>query len=31
MDAMFGNMPDYDSMIRTLYEIWQKEAEGVEE
>ena len=31
MDAMFGNMCDYDFMIRSLYKIWQKEAESMEE
>ena len=31
MDATFGNVHDYDSKIRSLYEIWQKEAESMEE
>ena len=31
MDCTFGNMHDYDSMIRSLYEIHQKEHEMVEE
>ena len=31
MDHTFGNMRDYDSMIRSLYEIHQKENESVEE
>ena len=31
MDRTFGNMHDYDSMIRSLYEIHQKENETVEE
>ena len=31
MDRTFGNMCDYDSMIRLLYEIHQKENETVEE
>ena len=31
MDATFGNVHDYDSMIRSLYEIWQKEVESLEE
>ena len=31
MDDMFGNVCDYDSMIRSLYEIQQKEAKSVEE
>ena len=31
MDHTFGNVRDYDSMIRSLYEICQKENETVEE
>ena len=31
MDCTFGNMRDYDSMIRSLYKIFQKENEMVEE
>ena len=31
MDTVFGNVQDYDSMIRSLYEICQKETESVEE
>ena len=31
MDCTFGNMRGYDSMIRSLYEICQKEHETVEE
>ena len=31
MDCTFGNVRDYDSMIRSLYEIRQKENETVEE
>ena len=31
MDRTFGNIHDYDSMIRSLYEIHQKENETVEE
>ena len=31
MDCTFGNVCDYDSMIRLLYEIHQKENETVEE
>ena len=31
MDRTFGNMHDYDSMIRSLYEIHQKESETMEE
>ena len=31
MDRTFGNVRDYDSMIRSLYEIHQKESETVEE
>ena len=31
MDSTFGNVRDYDSMIRSLYEICQKESETVEE
>ena len=31
MDRTFGNVRDYDSMIRSLYEIHQKENETVEE
>ena len=31
MDRTFGNVHDYDSMIRLLYEICQKENESVEE
>ena len=31
MDHTFGNVHDYDSMIRSLYEIHQKENETVEE
>ena len=31
MDCTFGNVRDYDSMIRSLYEIHQKESETVEE
>ena len=31
MDRTFGNVRDYDSMIRSLYEIRQKENETVEE
>ena len=31
MEKMFGNMHDYDAMIRTLYEVQQKEDETVEE
>ena len=31
MEKMFGNKCDYDAMIRTLYEIQQKEDEMVEE
>ena len=31
MDCTFGNVCDYDSMIRSLYEICQKENETVEE
>ena len=31
MDRTFGNVRDYDSMIRSLYEICQKENETVEE
>ena len=31
MDRTFGNVHDYDSMIRSLYEIRQKENETVED
>ena len=31
MEKMFGNKRDYDTMIRTLYEVQQKEDETVEE
>ena len=31
MDRTFGNVHDYDSMIRSLYEIHQKENESIEE
>ena len=31
MEKMFGNKHDYDAMIRTLYEVQQKEDEMVEE
>ena len=31
MDCTFGNVRDYDSMIRSLYEICQKENETVRE
>ena len=31
MDCTFGNMHNYDSMIRSLYEICQKENESIEE
>ena len=31
MDVTFGNLHDYDSMIRSLYKIQQKEARSVEE
>ena len=31
MDTTFCNVCDYDSMIRSLYEIWQKEAKTMEE
>ena len=31
MDTTFGNVQDYDSMIRSLYQIGQKETENVEE
>ena len=31
MDTAFGNVRDYNSMIRSLYEICQKETESVEE
>ena len=31
MEKMFGNKQDYDAMIRTLYEVQQKEDETVEE
>ena len=31
MDTAFGSVQDYDSMIRSLYEIHQKETESVEE
>ena len=31
MDHTFGNKHDYDSMIRSLYEIHQKEHETMEE
>ena len=31
MDCTFGNIHDYDSMIRSLYKIHQKESETVEE
>ena len=31
MDRTFGNVRDYDSMIRSLYEICQKEHKTVEE
>ena len=31
MDTMFGSIRDYDSMIRSLYKIHQKETESVEE
>ena len=31
MDKAFGNKRDYDAMIRTLYEVQQKEDETVEE
>ena len=31
MEKMFGNKHDYDAMIRTLYEVQQKEDETVEE
>ena len=31
MDRTFGNVHDYDSMIRSLYEICQKENETVKE
>ena len=31
MEKMFGNKCDYDAMIRTLYEVQQKEDETVEE
>ena len=31
MDHAFGNMCDYDSMVRSLYEICQKDSETVEE
>ena len=31
MEKTFGNKRDYDAMIRTLYEVQQKEDETVEE
>ena len=31
MDTIFGSVQDYDSMIRSLYKIHQKETESVEE
>ena len=31
MEKTFGNKCDYDTMIRTLYEVWQKEDKMVEE
>ena len=31
MDHAFGNMPEYDTMICSLSEIWQKEGESVKE
>ena len=31
MEKMFGNKNDYDAMIRTLYDVQQKEDETVEE
>ena len=31
MEKMFSNKSDYDAMIRTLYEVQQKEDETVEE
>ena len=31
MDCTFGNMWEYDTMICSLYKIWQKEGESVEE
>ena len=31
MEKIFGNKHDYDAMIRTLYEVQQKEDETVEE
>ena len=31
MDTVLGNVQDYDSMIRSLYKIHQKETENVEE
>ena len=31
MEKTFSNKHDYDAMIRTLYEVWQKEDETVEE
>ena len=31
LEHMFGNVHDYDSMIRSLYEIQQKEAKSMEE
>ena len=31
MDHAFGDIHIYDTMIRSLYEIWQKEGESVEE
>ena len=31
MEKMFGNKRDYDAMVRTLYEVQQKEDETVEE
>ena len=31
MERMFGNKPDYDAMIRTLYKVQQRDDETVEE
>ena len=31
MERMFGNKRDYDAMIRTLYEVQQRDDEMVEE
>ena len=31
MDCTFGDVCEYDTMICSLYEIWQKEGDSVEE